>query len=424
MADLTTVDPLFLALFANDVGSDELSGGGYARLSITNDVTVFSVDGGTGARTSIVPLSTVSASSAWAMVRSIGFYDSSGGGTLLAWVAIPPVLVGIGQSLTFLAGDLGYTSGGSGAITPAYAGASNIARSLYLYANRGLEALSVPARSLYLYVNRGIEALAVLSRSLYLYENRQIEALAVLARALYAYEELHDGEVFPWLMKIDPTEQYRGGQVDLYGDGFGEVLEAAAGATITTSSVSGGNVGGNTVDRAAAEWISTSGTGAWVRYTFGAAKTITAIAIEDIAGAEAWGVPEFRFSDGGANVTGGSAVPKATAMTTSAEYPVGGVRGLYALPAPRTTTYVEIRVASGGSGTNRGLREVWILEDLDQAAETSTVALGVDGMGIVGWANRSPGLHPANGGQPITPAATVTVPPTGESGMVVVTEST
>jgi hypothetical protein len=87
-------------------------------------------------------------------------------------------------------------------------------------------------------------------------------------------------------------------------------------------------------------------------------------------------------------------------------------------------TWVEVRVSSGGSGTNRGLREVWIWEDLDSAAETSTVALGIDGMGIVSWANRSPGLHPANGGQPITAAATVTVPATGESGLVVVTEST
>ena len=272
-------------------------------------------------------------------------------------------------------------------------------------------------------------SLTNIPRSLYLYENRGIEDLAVLARSLYAYESTRDGEVFPWLMRIDPTEQYRGGQVGLYGDGFGEVLEAAAGATITTSSVSGGNVGGNTVDRAASEWVSTSGTGAWIRYTFGAPKTITALVIEDIAGAEAWGVPEFRFSDGGANVNGGAAVPKATALTTTAEYPVGAVRALYALPAPRTTDYVEVRIASGGSGTNRGLREVWILEDLDQAAESSAAILNDSlasetALGIVIWTNRSPGLWPANGGLPITPAATVTIPADAESGLVIVEEST
>ena len=301
---------------------------------------------------------------------------------------------------------------------------TNIPRSLYLYENRGVEPQTVEARALYLYENQGVEIVPVEARSLYLYENRQIEALAALARALYLYEATRDGEVFPWLMKIDPTEQYRGGTVDLYGDGLGELVEAAAGATITTSSVSGADVGGNAVDRAAPEWISTSGTGAWIRFTFGAPKVIVSVALEDILGAEAWGVPEFRFSDGGAVVTGGSAVPKPTAADRSTEYPVGTVRVLYALPAPRTTTYVEIRIASGGSGTNRGLGEVWILEDLDSAAETSTVALGIDGMGIVAWTNRSPGLHPANGGQPITAAATVTVPATATSGLVVVTEST
>jgi hypothetical protein len=301
---------------------------------------------------------------------------------------------------------------------------TNIPRSLYLYENIGVEPLSVPARSLYLYENVGVEVLAILARSLYLYENREMEALEVLARSLYAYEATRDGEVFPWLMKIDPVEQYRGGQVDLFGDGFGELLEVAAGATITTSSVSGANVGGNTVDRAAGEWISTSGAAAWIRYTFGAPKTIVGIAIEDIRGAEAWGVPEFRFSDGGAIVTGATAVPKPTAADQTAEYPVGGVRTLYTLPAPRTTDYVEIRIASGGSGTNRGLSEVWILEDLDEAAETSSVLLNADAMGLVIWSNRSPGLHPANGGQPITRAATVTVPAVGTSGLVVVREST
>jgi hypothetical protein len=95
---------------------------------------------------------------------------------------------------------------------------------------------------------------------------------------------------------------------------------------------------------------------------------------------------------------------------------------------PRTTTYVEVRVSSGGAGANRGLGEVWILEDLDQAAEDSEAIsnLGLapeSHFGIVLWANRSPGLWPANGGVPITAAATVTVGVTAESGVVVVRES-
>jgi len=286
--------------------------------------------------------------------------------------------------------------------------------------------LSNIPRSLYLYENVGIEALTVAARSLYLYENVGIEALTVAARSLYLYETVRDGEVSPWLMKLSPAEQYRGGQVDLYGDGFGELLEAAAGATITTSSVSGGNLGGNAVDRLTAEWISTSGAAAWIRFTFGAAKTISALALEDLgAGVDRWGVPLFRFSDGGADVVGGSAVGL---PSTSTEIPVGAARTYYALPAPRTVTWIEVAIRSGGAGTNRGLREVWIWEDLDAAAEGSSVIsnLGLGSevvLGVAVWANRSPGLWPANGGAPITPAATVTIPSTAESGLVIVRET-
>ena len=185
-------------------------------------------------------------------------------------------------------------------------------------------------------------------------------------------------------MKIDPVEQYAGGQVDLYGDGFGELVEVAAGATITVDSTNGSNVAGNAVDRLASTvWASNGGAAAWIRFTFGAPKTIVAIALE--GSGSSWGVPEFRFSDGGANINGGTAVPAGAPVGT--EYPVGTSRTLYALPAPRTTTYVEIRIASGGSGT-RGLYEVWIYEDLDDLAETSRVWLNfgqpaVTDLGIV-----------------------------------------
>jgi hypothetical protein len=297
------------------------------------------------------------------------------------------------------------------------------ARSLYLYENVGINALSVTARSLYLYENMGIWAISVLARALYCYENVGIEALAVLTRALYLYEATRDGEVFPWLMKIDPVEQYAGGQVDLFGDGFGEILEAAAGATITTDSVNGSNVAAFAVDRSTGSWVSNGGAGAWIRFTFGAAKKIVAVALE---AATSWGVPLFRFSDGGADVNGGTAVPAGQAVGT--EYPVGTSRTLYTLPAPRTTTYVEIRIASGGSGT-RGLSEVWILEDLDDQAETSRAWLNfgeliVTDLGIVLWANRSPNLWPANSGVPILAAATVTLPAAAVSGLVIVREET
>lgn len=329
------------------------------------------------------------------------------------------------RSTAAVGGAVGVTGRYASTFTFTEEGGAGIARSLYLYENKGIEATSIAARSLYLYENKAIQALAVASRTLYLYVNKGIGALTSLARSLYLYEATRDGEVFPWLMKIDPVEQYAGGQVDLYGDGFGELVAVAAGATITVDSTNGANVAGNAVDRLASTvWASNGGTAAWIRFTFGAAKKIVAIALE--GSGSTWGVPEFRFSDGGANINGDSAVPAGAPVGT--EYPVGTSRTLYALPAPRTTTYVEVRIASGGSGT-RGLYEVWIYEDLDDVAETSRVWLNfgqpaVTDLGIVAWANRSPNLYPANSGVPITKAATVTLPAAATSGLVIVREET
>ena len=309
-------------------------------------------------------------------------------------------------------------------------GTIGIPRVIYLFENRGVQPQTVDARALSLVENKGVEPLEIVARSLYLYENLAVETLVVLSRSLYGYEQIRDGEVYPWLMAIVPGEQYRGGTVELYGDGFGEILEVAGDLenTITTSSVSGGNIGANAVDRTTAEWISTSGAGAWIRFAFAGPRTVVGVALEDLAGVESWGIPLFRFSDGGADVVGATDVPKAGATTRSAEYPVGGARLLYALPTPRTTDYVEIRVSSGGTGTNRGLGEVWIYTDTDETAEGSSPILN-DGLvsetalGIVAWRNRSPGLWPANGGLPITPAATATVPADAESGLVVIEET-
>lgn len=314
-----------------------------------------------------------------------------------------------------------------------------LARCLYLYENRGIEALAVEARDLYAYENKGIWALSVEARDLYVYENRGIQALPVLARALYAHETARDTEVFPWLTKLDPIEQYAGGTVDLYGDGFGELSEIAAGSTVTTSSVNGSNVGENLNDRTGSEWYSNDGSGGvWVRFTFGTPQTIYAIAIEgtaphDSTGLGVWGPPVFKFSDGGGDITGSPTVGQSIAGRRDGEILIGGDRRLYVLPVPRTTTYVEIRSGSQTTfppyGSHFGLAEVWIYADRDQAAETSSAVLNdtlpyAETLGIVSWRNRSPGLWPANGGLPLQPAATVTLPSDAVSGLVLVEEDT
>ena len=126
-----------------------------------------------------------------------------------------------------------------------------LARTLYLYENYGATsgaghfqaAEDVDARTLYLYVNEAIyghpsggETLGaddVLARVLYLYvsigHDRTLDDVEV--RALYTYEAYTNDEPFPWIERIRPTEQYAGGQVEIYGDGFGDT-EAAEGGIV------------------------------------------------------------------------------------------------------------------------------------------------------------------------------------------------
>lgn len=303
-----------------------------------------------------------------------------------------------------------------------------IPRSLYLYENRGVQPLSISARSLYVYENIGVRNHLdpIPARSLYLYENREYVS-TLLARSLYLYEATRDGEVFPYLSHISPVEQYEGGQVDLYGDGFGQYLEARASATITVSSTSGGSVADNVRDGTAAEWKSTSGASAWIRFTWGAAKRIVAVVLEGGL-ADPWGAPQFRFDDASSQ-NGSPEIGLASASYRSTEYPLGAQRLAYWLATPKLSTYLEIAVASGGAGTNRGFAEVWLIDEAVPAdsAEASRAWLNPDlptkqDMGIVAWQNRSPNLYPANSGVALLPAATVTIPSGAVSGLVIVQE--
>lgn len=116
------------------------------------------------------------------------------------------------------------------------------ARALYLYVDHGAsirggtppDQQDVAARTLYLYVNPGTwghpsggEPLSqddVLARILYLYVNytHDQDPTDVAARALYLYAEYGDGEIFPWLMVLEPPEVQPGQQVKIIGDGFGD----------------------------------------------------------------------------------------------------------------------------------------------------------------------------------------------------------
>lgn len=124
-------------------------------------------------------------------------------------------------------------------------------RTLYLYANYGrtgapgelLAEKHVARRTLYTYVNEGTHGHPVggeplnqddvLRRVLYLYVSigHDRDPSDVPARGLYTYVAYTNDEMFPWIERILPVEQYRGGQVAIMGDGFG-ATEAAEGGSV------------------------------------------------------------------------------------------------------------------------------------------------------------------------------------------------
>lgn len=435
MADLTTYDPLFLALFANADGTSEIAGNGYGRLGITNDGSVFSVGGG-GERTSIVPLKTVQATgTGWGSIRSIGFYDTSTGGSRLAWVAIAPETILAGAGLSFLAGNLGYTAGDPGAITPAAPGTYGEPRFLYLLDNRGIQALARDQSDLFVIENRAIQVVVRPKSFLYELENREIQALAVLARSLFELEAINDGEVFPWLARLVPAEQYPGGQVGLIADGLGGVLEISDDAVLTADSIRSGTSLGAIRDGTSDVWGSNLNTpGAWIRFTFPSARKIAGVALLDQVSNFAiyvfeqnspWGPPTFRF-DSGPDIIGAP-----TPMRWDATKTINGsARTFYAFDTPRLSTYVEVRADSGGGAAQPcSLVEAWIFEDTAQAAESASAVLNFDlpaeeTMGIASWGNRAEGLWPAAFPATEKAVAIVVVPVDATSGLVRVEEAT
>lgn len=123
-------------------------------------------------------------------------------------------------------------------------------RSLYLYENLGIgpgdgtipAPEDVDSRTLYLYVSEGIyghpsggETLGpddVNARTLYLYYALGVDQGPEdrSAAHLYLYGAYDNTAIFPWLMHRLPSEQFPGGEVEVYGDGFGATAAAEGGA--------------------------------------------------------------------------------------------------------------------------------------------------------------------------------------------------
>lgn len=288
-------------------------------------------------------------------------------------------------------------------------------RTLYLYENAGVQALAVSERALYEVENLGVQAITVLERALYEQEVLGIQALTVLERALYQQENQTDGTMFPWLEKITPTAQFPGGQVTLYGDGFGDWVEVAHTATMSASS----GTPANAIDNTQAAWTPSDGTSSWIRFTFASAgQKVVAIALEQPANGTDFGAPTFHFS-AGADVVETVDPSRYIAMTNVA---VGTNRTLYVLSTPRTCDWLEVHTVNAG-GSNPSLAEAWIWASDTQAARTGSVLLNAETCGIVSWLSRSPLLWPSNLGSNETGAIVMTVPSDAVSGLVKVEET-
>jgi hypothetical protein len=107
-------------------------------------------------------------------------------------------------------------------------------RALVMIANRGIPAPApITQRTLMLIENKAVQAIvAGIQRQLFILDNRQVQGVAGLQRALFLLESYTNGAMFPWLFSLQPNQQYRGGQIGLVGDGFGDTAAAWTSSTL------------------------------------------------------------------------------------------------------------------------------------------------------------------------------------------------
>ena len=88
---LTGPANLFFALFTANPsdagGGTEVSGGSYARVSVTNNLTNFPAASG-GSKQNGTAITFATASASWGVVTAVGIFDASTAGNLLYWTTI------------------------------------------------------------------------------------------------------------------------------------------------------------------------------------------------------------------------------------------------------------------------------------------------------------------------------------------------
>ena len=112
-APATVYVALFTTAPSNDTGSGavEVSGGAYARVSITTSSGWSAISGGGSSATpeqisNAATLTYPTATANWGTVVAIGLYDAASGGNLLYWNAITSQTINSGAVASFAAGAL------------------------------------------------------------------------------------------------------------------------------------------------------------------------------------------------------------------------------------------------------------------------------------------------------------------------------
>lgn len=87
----------------------EVSGGSYARVAVTNNVTNFPASS-SGAKTNGVTFTFPTASAGWGTITHLGLFDASSAGNMIAWTDL-------GTSKTIANGDTASINGGDLALS-------------------------------------------------------------------------------------------------------------------------------------------------------------------------------------------------------------------------------------------------------------------------------------------------------------------
>jgi hypothetical protein len=111
-SDYTRPATLYVGLFTaaptDAGGGTEVTGGSYARASVTNNATNFPA-AAAGAKTNANAITFPTATASWGTVVAVGIFDAATSGNLLAWCTITSQSVPSGVTASIPAGDLDIT---------------------------------------------------------------------------------------------------------------------------------------------------------------------------------------------------------------------------------------------------------------------------------------------------------------------------